>query len=102
MKRGQNLSPTIIGLLGDGLRRFRKHQDKLDSGTSILFRPLLVPSLVFWNSIEMASLGTVSADKPKNDKNTLALKKNNEAWKGNSVSAATAAALESVRDHDVF
>jgi hypothetical protein len=45
----------------------------------------------------MASLSTASAEvasKPKNDKNTLALKRINDAWKGNSVSAATAAALD--------
>jgi hypothetical protein len=37
---------------------------------------------------------TASADKPKIDKNALALKKINDAWKGNSVSAATTAALD--------
>jgi hypothetical protein len=39
-------------------------------------------------------LSTASVDKPKIDKNALALKKINDAWKGNSVSAATAAALD--------
>jgi hypothetical protein len=42
----------------------------------------------------MASLSTVLADPPKIDKNALALKKINDTWKGNSVTAATAAALD--------
>ncbi len=42
----------------------------------------------------MASLSTASADKPKIDKNALALKKINDAWKGNSVSAAYSAAMD--------
>ena len=42
----------------------------------------------------MTNSNTASAEKPKNDKNALALKKINDAWKGNSVSAATTAALD--------
>jgi hypothetical protein len=41
----------------------------------------------------MAALSTVSVEK-KIDKNALALKKINDAWKGNTVSAATAAARD--------
>jgi hypothetical protein len=40
------------------------------------------------------SVSTASTDKPKIDKNALALKKINDAWKGNSDSAATTAALD--------
>ena len=42
----------------------------------------------------MASLSTVLAEPPKIDKNALALKKINDTWKGSSVTAATAAALD--------
>ncbi len=45
-------------------------------------------------ALSAKDLGTASADKPKNEKNALALKKINDAWKGNSVSAATTAALD--------
>jgi hypothetical protein len=38
------------------------------------------------------SVSTASTDKP--NKNALALKKINDAWKGNTVSAATTAALD--------
>jgi hypothetical protein len=37
---------------------------------------------------------TVTADKPKNEKNTLALKKINDAWKGNGLEAARTAAFD--------
>jgi hypothetical protein len=42
----------------------------------------------------MVSLDTASVNKPKLDKNALALKKINDAWKGNSFEAARAAASD--------
>jgi hypothetical protein len=45
-------------------------------------------------ALSVKESSTASANKPKIDNNALALKKINDAWKGNSVGAATAAALD--------
>ena len=72
-----------------------RHVDTFPAFTSGLHKN---PSRYFVGTTLMASLSTASlaevASKPKFDKNTLALKKINDAWKGNSVSAAYSAAMD--------